>query len=262
MKYALSSRQHGDILELCDEITVAENDHDYIFTLAERYSEKSILLRCEDFSHISIDLIKNYQIITKNKLKVVTSSIYNLRTLIDEGIPSLSSNPVSTFYELRALKDIGVCQVVLAPPLFFSMDQIKKFGIAVRAIPNVANLDVYPRSNGVHGSWIRPEDVSIYEPYIEILQFQAMSLKQEETLFRIYQHDGTWPGNLDNLVLDLQHSGSNRFIKGHMDRRLNCKQKCEEDPNSCRYCNLILQLANPAQLKEYARFLKGELSQE
>lgn len=148
---------------------------------------------------------------------------------------------------------------MLGPPIFFDIKNVKRqTSLPIRAVPNKANQLVYPHSTGVSGCWIRPEDVEIYEEYIDTMQFYFTTLQQEETLFKIYHTQKTWPGNLNILVPDLNFTGSNRYIRDHMERRLSCKQKCEENPRACQYCQLILTMAQPKQIKEYKESLQND----
>ena len=71
------------------------------------------------------------------------------------------------------------------------------------AIYNLA-FDAYiPRKNGIYGTWIRPEDVKVYEEWIDVLEFITTDLKQEATLLNIYKDNGYWPGNLNLLFTNL-----------------------------------------------------------
>jgi hypothetical protein len=87
--------------------------------------------------------------------------------------------PISSFYELNALKALGVCYFKLAAPVFFKMDKVKALGIPVRIVPNVAHDGWFPREDGVCGTWVRPEDLHLYEPYVEAVEFEDADQKKE-----------------------------------------------------------------------------------
>jgi hypothetical protein len=52
-------------------------------------------------------------------------------------------------------------------------------GIKLRVVPNISYYAFIPRDNGVCGSWIRPEDLELYEPYIETIEFEDCDIKKE-----------------------------------------------------------------------------------
>lgn len=119
----------------------------------------------------------------------------------------------------------------LGAPLFFQMDAVKKIGIPVRAVPNLAYLSDLPYGDGICGTWIRPEDMETYEPYIEVIEFEGCSIQQEQALYRIYMEEHEWPGYLDTLLTNFhQENVSNRLIHGDLAKsRLNCGQRCTKD---------------------------------
>ena len=154
--------------------------------------------------------------------------------------------PVHTFQELRDLKDAGVDQVILGAPLFFQMDKVRQVGLSVRAIANSAFLEgTWSPIEGWCGTFIRPEDVTIYEPYVEIIQFEG-SITEEQALFRIYAEQHRWSGELAMMVKDLNSSATNRMLPPEFGEfRLNCRQRCMEPGGSCRLCENYFFLANP-----------------
>ena len=52
--------------------------------------------------------------------------------------------------------------------------------------PNIAYYGYIPRENGIIGFWVRPEDVSYYEPYIDVFEFEDCDIKREQALYRVY----------------------------------------------------------------------------
>lgn len=248
MKYSVSSRQSSEILEKCDVINVSYNDKNIILDLVERYPNKIItLLRRYEHNaeNINWEEIKNYNILLKEKFLFGVSSLEELYTGISLGIQCFFLLPARTFRELRNLKEIGVCQIIVDTPLFFQMEAVKNIGIPIRVIANSANQDIYLScDDGVVGPWIRPEDIDLYENYIDTIEFSYKKLEQEKTLFKIYSEDKKWPGKLDMIIQDLRHSAVNRLIPPDFaERRLNCGHKCQIN-QSCHHCWHILDIAS------------------
>ena len=139
----------------------------------------------------------------------------------------------------------------LAEPLFFEMDIVKQFGVPVRMVPNVAYIDGLPREDGVCGTWVRPEDLDLYEDYVEVVEFEDANLKKEQALYRIYAEQKNWPGDLQMIITNLNHDGLNRIIvPDFAEKRLNCGQRCQKTGN-CKLCYRALTLAMPDKIRDY-----------
>ena len=87
--------------------------------------------------------------------------------------------PINTFYELKALVDYGCCDVRIEAPLTHMLDKLEDYDITIRMTPNIAYHGYIPRENGIIGSWVRPEDVSYYEPYVDVFEFEDCDAKKE-----------------------------------------------------------------------------------
>jgi hypothetical protein len=174
------------------------------------------------------------------------------------NVPFYWGYPVSTYYDLRALKELGVAYVRLDAPLFFEMDEVKKFGIPVRAVPNVACLGEIPTKNGIYGTWIRPDDVELYEDYVACLEFEDCDMKKEGALYKIYAVDHVWGGPLSLIINGIDTNAENYLIaKEATASRLFCKQRCQKN-GKCRICYRALRLADQVLLQDYVNKIQEE----
>ena len=260
MNYSLSSRQQSEYLAKCDEIKVMWNDRNIIFDLAEKYPGKLINL-CRYFIHSNEDdidwkEINNYNRLLQGNFIFGLSYIDELEEGLKNKIACYYLEPIRTFRESQGLKKMGVCFMIIDAPLFFQMDKIKAIGLPMRTTPNLAVKALLPYEDGVPGPWIRPEDVRMYESYIDTLEFGRVNLEQERALFRIYAEQQHWPGDLGLIIQDLNYPGVNRMLSSDLtERRMNCGQKCQENGN-CRICWRSLDLADPDLIKEYQNSIK------
>lgn len=148
----------------------------------------------------------------------------------------------TSFYELEALKDLGVCYILVGIPLIFDLKNVAAYGIPLRAIPNIAYEPYLPHTDGICGQWIRPEDVDKYGEYINVLEFYTSGnnkVQKEASLFEIYAEDKNWPGNLNLIIDNLNYNVDNRLFyyeENLAERRMNCQQKCKTRIDFCRYC--------------------------
>ena len=153
---------------------------------------------------------------------------------------------------MQAAQKAGASEALIGGPLFFDLNRVKKnFRIKLRLEANNAKTDYLPRENGVIGSWIRPEGLEVYAPYIDTIQFMSKNSEQEITLFNIYKNKAEWPGDLNMIIANLNYHGTNRMIPTDFEeKRLHCAQRCAMGID-CHYCYRMLDLANPERLKNY-----------
>lgn len=256
MKYSLSSRQDSSYLKKADEIKVQWRDRRSIPDLAEKYPTATINLTryYQDSQDNEIDWneINNYRVLSKNQFVIGLTIPEEITVAKEKEYDFYYLSAVRTFEELRDLVNLGVCRVRLGAPLFFQMDKVKKFNISVYAVANHAHGDsIFQKEDGVTGTWIRPEDVETYEPYVDVIEFHSENKTQEQALFRIYAEQHAWSGELDMVVQDLNYKCTNRMVPPSLaESRLNCAQRCQ-DSGRCQLCYRIFNLANPDLLRPY-----------
>jgi hypothetical protein len=154
---------------------------------------------------------------------------------------------------LQGLKNLGVKWAFIDAPLFFQMDKVQQIGLPVRVTANISMREALPYADGVPGPWIRPEDVELYEPYVDTIEFSRVNLEQERALYRIYAEQKAWSGDLGMIIQDINYLGVNRMIHSDITKtRLNCGQKCQEN-GYCRLCWRMLDLADPERLRKYQK---------
>ena len=261
MKLCLSARQDPKYLDLADEIIFEYRDREAIPRYMEKYPEKTIILTCfEPIDEIDWEQLHDFNILAKDKhfmLRIIDLQLIN--TCIANEILYYFAYPITSYDELNVVLSMGTYYVRLGASLFFDLDNIKKYypEARIRAIPNIAYDDAYLRGNGVSGTWIRPEDLMMYDKYIDVIEFNDINTKKEQALVRIYWQDRNWPGDLRTLITNLQYSGINRLIPSEVTvKRLNCRQRCMSQKN-CHICTTALQLANPSLLNEYKEALES-----
>ena len=110
------------------------------------------------------------------------------------------------------------CYILLGPPLSFDLDNVKKKTkeVPLRMVCNVARPSYLADSSspGICGQYIRPEDMGVYEKYIDIIEFGNVDgdMKKERTLLHIYKDNQSWPGNLNILINGLNRDVDNPII--------------------------------------------------
>ena len=207
----------------------------------------------DSIDEIDWDEIMMYNGLAQGRFIFGLSLADELNIAHSKGLQHYYLAPVRTYAELQDLKRAGVCRITVTAPLFFDLEQVKKFNIPIYMTANSATQDaLFERTDGITGCWIRPEDVSVYEPYIEVLNFTGTQ-SQEQALYRIYAEHKKWSGEINLIIPDTKSNAVNRMITPDFAKaRLSCQQRCMRN-ESCHLCYQILQLADPkllSQLKE------------
>lgn len=241
MKYCLTSNQDNLTLSKADEIKLNSKDQLYLPILIEKFPNKNIIIEVKDKDFLLENFLLN-NIKDLRKLIIACDNYEQINICKNYNVKFYYKYSVTSFYELEALKDLGVCYILVGIPLIFDLKNVASYGIPLRAIPNIAYEPYLPHKDGICGQWIRPEDVEKYEKYINILEFYINGdnkIQKEATLFKIYAEDKNWPGNLSIIIDFLNYNVDNRLFYDEnnlAERRMNCQMKCKTRPGACRYC--------------------------
>lgn len=258
MKYCLSSRCSSKYLSQADEIKVAWRDRESIIDLANEYQSATIILVCEPEADQEIDKIDMWNRGAAGRLICCLRSLDLAPALKRINVQFYYGFPIETFYELTALKEAGVCYVRLGAGLFFDMNHVVRFGIPVRAVPNVAYLSYLPFTSGVPGTWIRPDDVKLYEKnnFVSAIEFEDCDTTKEEALFRIYGLEQGWSGPLNELFTNFEAPARNSALSeiNIGEARLNCNQRCMRD-GTCHLCYTAMRLCEKSMLEKIRDYL-------
>jgi len=260
MKFCLSAKQSKDYLTKADEIMFMYNDRKSIKSYFDEYPEATIILR-HDRNNEKIDWkeIKALNSVKKKGFVLCLDSIQDCLKAKEEGLDFYHARPVNNYYDFQALCDLGVKYIYIAAPLFFDLAYLPTERPEIRVYANEANIDGLPRANGLCGPWIRPEDLGLYEDYVDVVEFFPSFdknldtwLKKERALYRIYAEEHEWPGNLSQIINNLgDRDATNRMIIPEFTRtRMFCGQKCTKT-GSCHMCDLAFRMADAKKVKEY-----------
>ena len=249
MKYSLPNRIAIKYLRQADEIKIQCADYQKTLDYVEKYPEADIVLCVNDkiLADINIDVLKMYAE-KANNFTVEIEDFDFVRTLKNNNISFFWKFAATSLEEIKALKKIGVSQVLVDAPAFFQMDDVKKFGLPVRIIPNTCFDSLIPRDNGLHGSWVRPQDQELYEPYVTTIEFKEPDLKKVEALFDIYKKQKVFYSDLNILFKDFRYPTpimAPGILPDVIKSRLNCKQRCAT--GKCHICDLGVKLGQKIQ---------------
>lgn len=256
MKYSLSSRQTAEYLKQADEIKVQYRDRRIIPDLIEKYPQARIDLALPyvftDEEPIDWNEIDMYNKLAQGNFIIGVVTTPQIKEAKRLGLTKYHRSPLHSFQEIKDMRDAGMDEMYLAAPVFFQLDKVARYypEMKIRAVANVALPEgSLSYNNGVRGTWIRPEDVPTYDPYISVIEFQAEQ-KPEQAMFRIYAQQHNWSRELNYIVKDLDHPAMNRMIPPTLaEARIKCGQRCMESGH-CHLCERLLDLANPDLIRQ------------
>ena len=252
MKYCISARQPNSVLKKADEIKFSYRDKEKIIDCIENFPDKTFILTIPkgyDYDYINWDLYKVYS--EKVRFIMALDDLSLAPICKEKGILFYWTFPVTTWYELDSVIKLNPCYLFINDSLIFNLEKIKqKTNIPLRACPNLCYNDRIPRENGIYGAWIRPEDVEVYEQYIDTFEFYYVINSEEEALLNAYT-ERVWPGNLNLLLVNLNVSIDNRALPEEIgETRANCGRRCMEH-GSCHFCETAFLFANSIRKKHY-----------
>lgn len=182
--------------------------------------------------------------------------IYGMDELVElckkHKIPFFYENIATQWDVLNGLAEEGVSDIYIGEDLGFEIKKVAEVlhdrGIKVRVFPNVAQ-SAWKDTPAYQKFFIRPEDIYLYEPYVDSCEF-FNSIHNNETYYKIYAIDKKWEGNLSDCIIDLDQSFDSRFLIPEFGtKRFNCEKRCAKG-NSCSICNQIMKLANTLKEKQ------------
>lgn len=244
MKYCVSARQSANVLKKADEIKVKFEDIDAIINFIEEYPDKTVIYEIPNDKAIEEVQWHSLQVYAdKINLKVALGNLKLINKCVEHNLKYYWAFPITSYYELKGLLDLDVCEIFLGIPLCFDLGTCSKYNIPIRVVANLAYDAYIPQSTGINGFYIRPEDLDVYEKYISSIEFVTDDLGKESTLLHVYKDNKQWPGNLNLLITNLKENVDNRAIPEEFGKtRVNCQQKCMRN-NSCHFCESAFYFA-------------------
>lgn len=261
MKFMISCRQPLIFLKEAEEIRMNYKDIDRIkdFITEDWVCQADIVIYISKEDEVNWSDLETYKKVLN--IVIATENTGQIPFIKNQGYKTFWSYPISSYWELQSVLQLGVDQVLLDAPLYFDLPKVKNIcgDVEIRLIVNKCFNNNLPHENGICGTYVRPEDIEVYNKFVEHFEFdQSVSLKQEYTLYNIYVKDKQWLGNLNILLINLKTDVDNRGFevlpneedddKFFAHRRISCGQKCQ-GITQCSFCPQMFNLINAIQKK-------------
>lgn len=144
--------------------------------------------------------------------------------MLNKGYHAYLATPVTDWETFLTLKRLGVSDIYIDGPLGFSMNKIVrgKEDVKIRVSPSVSPNTVLSAESNLTSFFIRPEDLDLYDDYIDVIDFQTAKLEKENKLFDIYKRK-SFMFDLALLIDNLNDSINNLYVTNDFGlERLNC----------------------------------------
>ena len=135
--------------------------------------------------------------------------------------------------------------IYIVEDLCFELDKVSKIAhenqVQLRIYPNVAQSS-WKYTEDIKKFWVRPEDISLYEKYVDVCEFFGAE-KKVVTLLKIYKDDQKWFGKLNEIILGLKNDIDSRFIVPRFaEKRIKCGKECLKG-GKCQMCERVVSLS-------------------
>ena len=151
-----------------------------------------------------------------------------------------------TLDQIYGLIHLGASDVYITESAGFNLKEIGEYchnkDVLVRVIPNIAQYTLglsvlIPDSCKF---FIRPEDTSTYDQYVDVFEIIA-PVDKTSVLYEIYKN-GVWDGDLNKIIAGFNNILPNASLLPHFGTaRLSCQQKCML--GKCNQCIVMEELA-------------------
>lgn len=266
MKYCVPYYRGFRYMDQVDEVIIPYDEKDVNFI-------QSVLKKEQLKNKILIMDIENAEAFQKNNTIQVFAELqqkdYNLKLRFDnynedmkDVYQELKQMNIPFFFALYVrhwdvfthLINLGVSDIYVIEELAFELNLLGPVAhakdISIRVFANVAQSSC-DENYSVKSFFIRPEDVIVYAPYVDVIEFLGEGKEIQETLYKIYAIKGKWIGDLNELIMGLMDSIPNKSIIPAIfgEVRAKCGKKCLKG-GKCNICTSVVNTAKALDEKD------------
>lgn len=259
MQYCIDYYKGFQYMNHVDEITISYNRRDTsLLDFLILHKDKKINIYIEDaedflknnnldmFIQISKEYLDlDFRLKLKDPIKDDYSFQLYQKIRKETDIPYFFDTLISDWDTLQGYIKMSPISIYVVEDLCFELDKIADIlhlcGIKVRTFANVCQTK-WKDTPSLKTFFVRPEDVSIYENYIDVLEFFG-NKKVLNTVYKVYTIDKKWFGELKELIIGFDSNLDSRFIDPIFAvKRISCNKKCLKG-GKCRVCERVEDLS-------------------
>lgn len=256
MKYCINYSNKSHIIDKVDEILI-RFDKNKILELFTQFipvhlNQRVIIQLIEsDVDTIINNLKKIISIYNENEnIKFdIQLPFYNqkfIEELKNTNLKYFFKTSADTWDKFTGLISQNVSDVYITDELAFELDKVAeiahKNNIKVRIYPNIAQSK-WDKLPDILKFFVRPEDIEMYKPYVDVCEFYGDKVQQIDTYYKIYSEDKKWFGDLQEIIIGLDSKIDSRYIIPRFaEKRIKCGKDCLKN-GKCEVCKRILDLS-------------------
>ena len=268
MRYCLRYANSSKIKNVTDEISIIYNrQFDELMNFLQEHLTQRVVLVVEQIPEFCASqewhklgaVVDAYPDL---KLAVCLGSLHKAQAItieMQETINHLKERNIEYFFgaliktwdQLDYYIGLGVSDVYLVEDICFELGAASAIcnrnRVRIRVFPNVAQCSIGARP-ALKKFFIRPEDVPIYEQYVDTFEFWG-PLERQDVFYLIYHDKQRWFGDLKEIIFDLNEPLDSRRIMPLFGKvRATCGKRCLKNKH-CNICDHIESLAHTLEEK-------------
>lgn len=257
MKYSLPFYVGNKYLDMADEIMIkydADSESSLMGFLDEHPNQR-VVLRIAKKNKMTDSNYQFLQAIVKQYAEGAV--VIRFEELVDSGIkftlPHFFLYYCNDIEQALTLQNMGVTDIYVTGNLCYQLKNLKeKIKCNIRVYPNWAQSSI-EQSNPYTKFFIRPEDVKMFEPYIDYFEFYTDDVRAAADLYKVYCVKGHFEGDLSKIITGFPPAQIyNECIDPLLAAdRLKCNKTCVYWGSSCKICEKWFHLAQTLYNKKY-----------
>ena len=261
MRYCVPYFKTFKYMTEVDEVIVPYERRDVEFisslTSKEKLITNTIIIDIKDmYEFKDYDCLKVFEALKNNypevsfklRFREYNKDFNELYDKIKElKIPFFFMDFVRSWDMFHGFIKLGVSDLYIVEELGFELKVLGQIArassISIRVFANVCQSS-WNESDSLKSFFIRPEDVSIYDQYVDVLEFFGEKQNQQEVMFKVYAKDKKWFGPLKEIIVGLDSEIDSRSILPNFAHiRVGCKKRCiKGEPGyiPCKICDSFI----------------------
>ena len=234
-----------------------------------KYNQKRINLIFENLESFNQewdpDLILEFRKKYPNCDLVIRLPEYNPRIqtlLTQKQVPHYYYIFANKWEIFNGLLETSVTDIYVTEDLCFSMDIIQQKAQAknkkIRVFCDVCQTS-WPYENSLRTFFIRPEDVNLYNKYIDVVEFFDAEHNKDSLniLYDLYNNGKRWAGPLNEIIKGFKEDTDSYYLIPYFgQKRLNCNKRC--NVSTCSFCLQVSSLADTLKQNQIGIIYKNK----
>lgn len=257
MNYSLPFYVGNPYLDTVDELSIkydAENEQS-LTNFLDKHTHQRIVLKIAKENKLTE---KNYlflgQIVKMYAAGSVVCRFDSLNlSAAQQALPHFFNYYCYDIEQVQTFNTLGVTDIYITGNLCFQLPQIKKQfnNCNIRVFPNVAQSSMLETDNRKK-FFIRPEDVSLFEGYVDYLEFYTPDVRQAAALYKIYKVQKRYSSWLSDIVTNAPKNIHNDCLTSVLaEERVHCNKACVYYGRKCAICESCFNLAETLYTKQH-----------